>query len=707
MSKRRKTNLTPLEEGEGSKKKPKKWMVCDIESASWTKFLVIGAYDGETFTYYRRLRKFLAYLFTQDEDLVCFAHFGGIFDFMFLLQEIFQVPGLRVENIIPRGSGILCFDVIDDASGITVTFSDSSAFLPFGLDSLCKNFKVEHPKMKLDHEKTTRLTRKIVNYLRHDCMGLFEVIERYREWDLIKKSGPKSTMASQAMQVLRLFLKDPIYGLGDQADAFVRGSYFGGRTEIFRPLFISSETAELIRCWDVNSLYPTVMRENSFPNKFLGFTEFYDPKAMGFFDATVEVPESMYCPPLGIVHEGKFIFPTGTFSGRWSTIELEYARSLGVKILKTGKGAVFASGGKIFSNFVDELYKIRKEAKKNGDTVSDILAKLLMNSCYGRFGLNKDRENLIPDTGQLGVKESTIDIHLPNGKVMQLMKEAKRLDESFSNVAVAAWVTSLSRIYMHKIYSGILDSLYYTDTDSLFTPEVFENSEELGGLKLEYAAREACFLLPKTYLIDGIMDSIPKLNAGFHTFKCVDCKVEWEVPRREDCERCPECNFKNIKILDKKIVMKGFDRKKIARFEIEDFVTALEGELRALNQGMLGRFSAVKRCRGTLLLIPLTRLQRRNLIRFYDKKVIWHPGLRCYIDRKFARLKTALRKGKLVTMADATSREIRQEYDKRKLFRESDGAWNSRPIFLVDGLDPTDPLYLLKREIASQKKAAA
>lgn len=584
--------------------KPDPFFVCDIEARDWTRFLVIGLYDGKQFVYFKRMDKFFNYLFQRaHEKRTIFAHFGGIYDFSFIMDAALKDPRYKVKNIIPRGSGVLSLE-IENKKHQTIRFSDSSAFLPFSLDRICKAFNVQYKKLKWDHSKTHRVSKKLVYYLKHDCVGLYEAIEKYRKWPLIQKAGPKTTMASQAIQVLRLFLKRKIPALPDPIDHFVRGSYFGGRTEVFKPLYIGKKP---IYCYDVNSLYPTVMRENDFPVRYERTTYQYLPEKMGFYDAKVEVPASIYIPPLGVVHKDetnteKFIFPTGVFEGRWSTIELEYARSIGVKILSTGKGVIFENGGPIFRDFIDTLYQKRKQAKKDQDSVTDVLTKLLMNSSYGRFGLNRVKEEIVEDTGEAGM-DPDYEIKINDKERIYFCRQPKVLEKTFTNVAIAAWVTSLARIHMHQQFMKAEREIYYTDTDSLFTTKKLKEGKNLGDLKLEYRSLAACFLLPKTYIIHGILD---------------------------------QKDEKGVDIL-KKVVMKGFGTRKIQKFEFEDFMTALEGELRVL-------------------------------------RVEYKP-------QGIMKFKSALRKGSLLLKALDTSREIRSQYTKRKIIKKK-GDYDTRPIHI-------------------------
>lgn len=617
----------PLEPLQPQEEKKESFFVCDIEAANWSEFLVIGLTDGKDFHSFKTLDGFFKYVFSlKRESTKIYAHFGGGYDFLFLLGEAFSHKKYKVKNIIGRGSSILCFDVIYKSR--VISFHDSCAFLPFSLRRLCENFNVEHKKLNINYSKITRVTKKLITYLEHDCKGLHQVIEKYRSWDLIKQAGAKTTTASQSLQIFRLFLKEKIPSLQDSIDEFVRSAYFGGRTEIFRPYYYPKKNQDIMKriektkgrgkkektqkllkqidpiyCYDVNSLYPTVMRDNEFPTQFKKRTKKYEPKEMGFYDVKVYVPETIYIPPLGVVKKvgktEKFIFPVGTFRGKWSTIELEYARSLGVEILEVYEGMIFSSGGFIFRDFINHLYDVRLKAKEQKNMVDDILAKLCMNSTYGRFGLNRERTNLVEDEGQLGVKPYA-EIKTKKG-VVRLMEEDAYLEKTFSNVAIAAWVTSLARIYMHKIYMVAPLKLFYTDTDSLLTTHKYQaDSKGLGALKKEYEAAGAVFLLPKTYCVDHI--------------------------------------FNHPDEISKKVVMKGFDGKKIKRFNLDQFTQALEGELRAL-------------------------------------KTKTPPRL--------ARIKTALKKGKLLYMTEASSREIRSLYDKR-LIKKVGKSYSSLPLVISE-----------------------
>lgn len=548
----------------------KPFEVIDIESMNWTKFLVLGWTNGYDYLEFKKLSDFTKYLKTKTDNTVIFAHFGGKFDFMFLFKEFLKDKSLVIKEIVPRGSMILSFKII--TNNCEIVFRDSSALLPFSLKSLTENFDVETKKGEWDHTKTKGYTKKLGAYLKSDCLGLHQVITKFYQWPLIQNSGPAITIAGQANKVFRTFINKEYFKLAKSTTDFCRKAYLGGRTEIFRPLCKSGPLYE----YDVNSLYPFVMRENFFPvNKGI-FTFEYEKNHLGIYSCEIDCPETEYLPCLGVIHEGKYIFPKGRFKGHFTSVEIEYAKTLGYKI-KILEGYYFPRKEKLFTDYVNKLYQIRLDSKKN--SVDDILAKLLMNSLYGRMGMNLDKENIefIPRVGS-----KDMDIIIKSGKDQYgLFKKPVQI-KSFTHVAIAAFVTAYARIHMHKLMYPIRDSVYYTDTDSIFTTKKLKSGKALGELKLENEYESAVFLLPKTYLADGVK---------------------------------------------KKIAMKGFDKRKIQGFSIEDFKHALDGDLKRL---------------------------------------------KITTEAKFASFKMAVRKGDFLTLLNASSKELRAKYDKRLIIKNGD-----------------------------------
>lgn len=542
--------------------------VTDIETMNWTKFLLLGYYDGEKYLEFRSLKKFIKYICENKTPETIFAHFGGKFDFLFILEALLKEKKIPT-SIVPRGSSILFMEIILSENK-KIVFRDSSALLPFSLRSITENFGTDHKKGEWDHTKTKGYSKELSEYCRLDCISLYEALRKFYDWPIIKRAGQAYTIAGQAMRVQRTFLKDELWGLCKSATIFARPAYLGGRTEIFRPLCEKGPIYE----YDVNSLYPYVMRNNFYPfGRSYNVFDFDDSK-LGIYHAKVVTPDDIYIPCLGIIRNNKYVFPQGEFSGYWTSAELSYAKSLGYKI-DIKFGIVFYKKEKLFSSFITEMYNIRKTSPKN--SVSDIIAKLIMNSSYGRYGLNPEKENISFDlkAGNKEFKDILID-----KKIVQLFKEPVNL-KTFTHVAIAAFVTSYARIHMHKLFSQLGTDLYYTDTDSIWTTRQMPTGIELGELKLEGEYESAVFLLPKTYLAKG---------------------------------------------LKKKLKMKGFDSKKIQHFEYKDFKNALEGDISRLKVENEPKFATLKQAIAQKKLITMSKANTKQLKSKYDKRIIFKKG---------------------------------------------------------------------------------
>nr|GFA75736.1 DNA polymerase-like [Tanacetum cinerariifolium] len=84
---------------------------------------------------------------------------------------------------------------------------------------------------------------------------------------------------------------------------------------------------------------------------------------------------------------GTLIFPTGEFIGVYYSEELKYAVGLGYKVVPIS-GYLFERKASPFKDFVSSLFSSRLEARKEGNDALSYVYRILMNSLYGRFGIN-------------------------------------------------------------------------------------------------------------------------------------------------------------------------------------------------------------------------------------------------------------------------------------------------------------------------------
>lgn len=618
-----------------------KFGVFDIEAHDWINFLGLVAYSEDPYVQEifhhknnQRPKHFIEWLFSENNNIdIWFAHFGGGYDFLFILKDVGFFPNIYVDNMVFLGSSMLCLDLLECEEitkkdffdknlryrkkeicgrylkvNRTIKLKDSGKMLPFSLKNLANDFDVVHKKLDetVDVDNMTEWTKEVEKYCVYDCMSLYEVLEKYFNNDMIKKAGVKYTTASQSMAFFKTTLGDrEIPNLSEKDDEFVRKSYFGGRTEIYKPVFDGNEN-NYLNYYDINSLYPSVMIDNEFAyRKSAKNIKEIDDRYISFFHCKVDIPKDLYIGPLPAKVEinkmRKTVFPVGEVIGHWSTIELENAMKYGVKILEVYESKTFIKGGKIFNDVISYLYKRRLEAGDN--KVDNILTKLLMNSLYGKFGVNRHKENIVPWSPELFPdKYADYIIESDIGEIF-LARQDVFLGSTFTNVAIAAQVTSYARARHFNDMMNLKD-VYNTDTDSYWTTDTVETNTGLGGVKLEDKIQRACFLLPKTYA----MDVVNNLESSTDT--------------------------KTI------VKMKGFSKEVREQFSYDDFVAALHGDM--------------------------IRLKGKT------RRAIMKP-------------RAAMARGDFLKVMDESTKQIRSMYDKRKIIFKKNGDIDTEPLIIKGG----------------------
>jgi hypothetical protein len=560
-------------------KTPKPFGTFDIETKNWKDFLLLGYFDGTNYTEHESVEDFIKHCFSSNNTTtIIYAHFGGIFDFLFIIDFLFSQnsPNYKIVSFINQGRKILKFDLLEYKTGERITFIDSSGLFPFGLDTLTKSFDVVHKKLDVDVTLFKKVTKKLKKYLMYDCKGLHESLEKFANTKYIKDVGLQLTRSGTSFKVYKqLFAKKEFLPeLPNQVKDFGRESYYGGRTEIFKPLYINKKTP--LKVYDINSLYPSSMEENKFPSDFYSWTTEYNNDFFGIYHCRIFCPKDLKIPLLPVKLDGKLIFPTGVFDGHFTSAELEKAFTLGYKIEKIYRGALFYDGGYIFKDFINHFYN---ERKSTDDPVQKIIYKDIMNHLYGRLGINQVRECVSFEKTENSTIHSIMEF---DDYEVRLYKEEKFL-HTYSNPVLASFVTSYARIKLYEYMEKVNFDVYYCDTDSLFTPRKMESSKELGKMKLEYKLKEACFLLPKTYMGQ---------------------KLDNHFIRK----------------------MKGFQNKNIGHITFDDFIESLSGEIRmppVKTSGGLAGFKVAMKKGEILHVLPDGEKQLRHK---YDKRIIKKVG---------------------------------------------------------------------------------
>lgn len=289
----------------------------------------------------------------------------------------------------------------------------------------------------------------------------------------------------------------------------LKRAYYGGITEAYKPY------GEGIKSYDVNSLYPSVM--NNFempvgvPSIFSGDISFYSEEKIpyGFFKVKVKAPLDLITPALPYKIQTKngkrTLFPVGRWESWYFSEEIRNKIQYGYKF-KIIEGYLFDKKN-IFYSFIQKLYGLK--CKYDSDNPKYIIAKMLMNSLYGRFGLNpEERESLIVSDEDyediLFNKKQVKQIPLLSGKVLvSYEKDTDEINLNNISISVSAAISAYSRNVMNKFLMKYSQNIYSIDTDGIKIDCELDSNEvdkkELGKMKFEYELVEGVFPAPKIY----------------------------------------------------------------------------------------------------------------------------------------------------------------------------------------------------------------
>lgn len=404
---------------------------------------------------------------------------------------------------------------------IVFRFRDSLNLLPGKLSDLAKNLcPVLGPKGSIKYEEVNlsnlvSMQKVLVDYMKQDIYLLGGVMQKAQDiyCKLYKLDiESKITLSSLALSIFRQRYYDadnwPIHIPNRNEDTFIRRAYYGGHTDAYKPY------GENLYYYDVNSLYPFVMKEYPMPGGEPVWHRNLEDKELdsilGFIEAYVVCPKTIKKPFLPYRDKNEtLIFPTGEFVGVYYSEELKFARDLGYTVIPLS-GYLFEKKESPFKEFVSAIFRSRLDAKKSGNDALSYVYKILMNSLYGRFGINP---------------KSTVTEVCDSEKYKKLIRNTdfifsdKLTDNCYivsyhsntdtdhwsppknSAVQLAAAITAYARIYMYPYISR--EDCYYTDTDSVVLgqplPEELISSSVLGLFKLEDRISKGYFLAPKSY----------------------------------------------------------------------------------------------------------------------------------------------------------------------------------------------------------------
>lgn len=411
-----------------------------------------------------------------------------------------------------------------------VTIYDSLKILNFSVEQIAKDFNLSIRKLEIDYKKHREvghiLTDDEIAYIRNDVEIMARALKIMFDENLTKMTIGSDALSSYKEMNRNFNHYFPV--LPYEIDKDIRKSYKGGFTYL-NDIYQEKETGQGI-VFDKNSMYPAKMMFEKLP--------FGNPI---FFNGKYETDKlyPLYVQTISCVFELKEgMIPTIQIKNNLSFLPNEYVKSsngdivtltltnidlelffehYNVTNITYHSGWKFKSIKGLFTKYIEFWTDKKIQAKKDHNTALYRIAKLMLNSLYGKFGLNPDVRSKYPYLNEDGI-------------VKYSLYPAETRDPIY--IAVASFITSYARADIIRSSQKIRDyslnkygkDLYvYSDTDSIHC--LFDETEDLssvldiddyrlGAWKLESKFKRGKYIRQKCYIELGYDDKMNVTVAG-------------------------------------------------------------------------------------------------------------------------------------------------------------------------------------------------
>lgn len=393
-----------------------------------------------------------------------------------------------------------------------ITFIDSLKIIPLSIKKMAKDFNLSIKKGEIDYNKPRPVgyipTDEEIDYIHNDTEIAAQCIRK-----MLEEGHDKITISSCAFQDYKQIVGQRYrnwFGKWEsecdmEKDTFIRQAYRGGFCQPNKK-YVNTTIKQPVYYNDVNSLYPHVMRNYNLPYGepvyFEG--EYKHDDNYPYYVQRIRIDMSVKEDGIPCIlyqstcSGSMYIVDTleqseagGLYEMTVTNFDMELIyKNYDIFAIEFLDGYKFKVRDDMFHDYVDKYIKLKEKATIDGNGAMRTIAKLLLNSLYGKFGQNPKRRKKLP----------YID---DEGKI-KFDKSEWETVKKFKYLPVAVFITAIAR---HKIISDIMkigiDNWVYSDTDSILTlvplPTNMTDNVKLGKYKVEHIFKKTRVLGAKTY----------------------------------------------------------------------------------------------------------------------------------------------------------------------------------------------------------------
>ena len=445
---------------------------------------------------------FFEWAFSQESSVISYWH-NLKFDGSYLINWLhysgytFSEGALlpNTYNFLVTDRSVWFMGSATNAEGKTVYFRDSHKKIPLPVKKIAKAYNLPIVKGEIDYNAPRPIGYKPdeqeLSYVRNDTEIVARALVRHFDQGMDKLTAPadaieelKRTCDFENKFVTRWWASH------SSAEKFCRKAYAGGISWV-NPA-IKDKVVKHGLVYDYNSMYPSVMLAYPFPTGYPVRWYSKIPKDYDLWIGHAKVNISRNpTKPACIRNPIDRVWIEDEYEGElWLTsIDAELLQECYFGECEILDGYAWKGEKGVFDNFINHWADIKRTTKDAGLRQ---IAKLMLNSAYGKFGTNPRRAHKRPvwDKGFLQWQNCPPD----EGKVF--------------NVAVAAFVTAYAR---RELVRCIIAStgFCYCDTDSVHLASFDgktakfvgrEHPTDFCAWKFENRFVRAKYLRQKTYI---------------------------------------------------------------------------------------------------------------------------------------------------------------------------------------------------------------
>lgn len=473
------------------------WAACDID-------------DDTNVVWGKNVYTFFRWLMSADKVYIHNLKFDGFFIVYHLYKELKYTYNHKKED--SAGTFYTLIGLMGQWYSITINWSeggktviyDSLKKLPMSVSRMAKAFDLPISKGEIDHNETRPIDYEPkdfeIDYVTNDVKIPAAALKLQ-----LAEGQTGMTAGSDALRIYKKTLNGKFrkfFPLIDaQMDRLIRDSYKGGYTYVNE--LHKGKTLGKGAVYDVNSMYPWAMRDcllpYGHPKYFTG--EYEEDNNYPLYVLKFYCDFSLrpgYHPIVQLKRNPRFMATEYVKDSEgvnllcMTNVDFElFKEHYEIHAFQALEGYKFKATDGLFDDYINRWMHV-KSTTTGGMRE---LAKLMLNSLYGKFAKNPDT------TGKYPILE--------DDKIRLVKGSDETSDTNY--IPVGTFITAYARYKLIRTIQALGDRFVYCDTDSVHIlgdgpVDIEVHPSKLGAWKLEDTFTRARFLHAKCYLEEILHD---------------------------------------------------------------------------------------------------------------------------------------------------------------------------------------------------------